>query len=49
MTLKSKALKRTEAETRAISYTWENSKAKRTGKGTEADWAEKNKKIQNRA
>ncbi len=47
MTKKSKSLKRTEAETRAISYTWENSKAKRKGTSTEAEWTAKNKQIQN--
>ena len=36
--MKSKALKRQDAEVRASQYTWENSKAKRLGKGTQAEW-----------
>ena len=46
MTLKSKQLNRTEAETCAVNYSWENSKAKRKGKSTEAEWVAKNKLIQ---
>ncbi len=40
MTLKTKATKRKEAEERATNYTWENSKAKRLGKSTQAEWEE---------
>jgi len=43
MSKKSKALKRTEAETRAVCYTWDNSKAKRLGTCTEAEWLAKRK------
>lgn len=38
MPKKTKLQKRHEAELRAIHYTWENSKAKRLGTCTEAEW-----------
>ena len=43
MSKKSKVDKRNEAEQRALSYTWDNSKAKRLGKCTEAEWLAKRK------
>ena len=38
MSKKSKAEKRQDAEVRASQYTWENSKAKRLGTATQAEW-----------
>lgn len=41
MTKKTKEVKRIEAETRALSYTWENSKAKRLGTANQEQWEAK--------
>jgi hypothetical protein len=39
--MKTKIVKRLEAESRAMSYTWGNSKAKRLGKVEQSAWESK--------
>jgi len=40
--MKTKELKKQEALARAAKYTWENSRAKRLGTSTQAEWEQKN-------
>lgn len=45
MSKKSRSVRRVEAEERAKSYTYENSKAKRLGTGTKEQWEKRRNKV----